>query len=156
MRYLDINDYDISNGPGLRVSFWVAGCPHHCKGCHNSWTWNPDQGEEFNKDVIDKVLYLLDCDGIHKDLSILGGEPLAPYNIDGVIELCKEVKNKRPDTNIWIWTGYHVEEFNGNEIFKYVDTIIDGPFKQELFIKHKYYGSSNQKIHNYTNGEEIK
>lgn len=154
MRYVLLDGFDIYNGPGTRVTLWVSGCPHHCDGCHNAWTWDPNQGEYYSDKLAEDVLYKLD-EYFPKDLSILGGEPLAPYNIDGVTDLLKKIKEKRPQTNVWLWTGYQVEEFEGHEIFNYLDTVVDGPFKKELFIKHKYYGSSNQRIHHYKDGKEI-
>ena len=154
MRYLLNDSFDIYNGPGSRVTLWVAGCPHHCKGCHNPHTWDPSQGEEYSEKLVEDILKELD-QYFPKDLSILGGEPLAPYNIDDVVDLMKKVKERRPNTNIWLWTGYQIEDFQGHELFNYVDVIVDGPYIEELHIKNKYYGSSNQKIHYFHNGKKL-
>lgn len=153
MRYLLLDDADYFNGPGTRVTLWVAGCPHHCKGCHNEHTWNPEQGEEYSDKLVEEILYKLD-EYFPKDLSILGGEPLAPYNIEGVTDLVKKIKQVRPTTNIWLWTGYQIDDFKDHEILKYLDTVVDGPFIEKLYVKNKYFGSSNQKIHYFLNGKE--
>lgn len=148
MRYALIEDYNIDNGEGVRAVLWTQGCPHRCTDCHNSHTWNENGGKEFKEE--DKE-YLFECIDkyFEKNLSVLGGEPLAPYNIDGLTSLLKEVKEKKPNINIWLWTGYLWEEVNQLEIIKYIDVLIDGKFIKELKVdKLKYRGSTNQRVIN--------
>ena len=105
MRYNTIRKMDISNGPGVRVSIFMQGCSFHCKGCFNEETWDFKGGEEFSDDTINRVLELASADYI-VGLSILGGEPMHPKNIDGTTKLAKAFKEKYPEKNIWAWTGF--------------------------------------------------
>lgn len=168
-KYLAIKDNDIDNGPGLRVSVWFSGCPHKCRGCHNPESWDETQGKEFGNDTIDYIINLLEQDGIVQGLSILGGEPLAPYNIDATIDLISEVRKRKPNTSIYLWTGYEIEQIH--EIYEAhgiptmehsllgynrtydnilelldVDVIIDGKYSELLKVNDKLRGSSNQRI----------
>ena len=103
MRYNLIRKMDISNGPGIRVSVFMQGCAFHCKNCFNSDTWDFDKGNEFTDEVINEVIEL--CSNNHiTGLSILGGEPMHPKNIEGTIKLSKAFKEKYPDKSLWIWT----------------------------------------------------
>ena len=105
MRYNLIRKMDISNGPGVRVSIFMQGCAFHCKNCFNPNTWDFDGGEEFTKEIIDKVLFL--CDNSYvKGLSILGGEPMHPKNIEGTTKLAKAFKAKFPKKSLWAWSGF--------------------------------------------------
>ena len=138
---------DISNGPGVRVSIFFQGCEFHCKNCFNPETWNFDKGEEFTDEVIEKVLDLCKEDHI-AGLSILGGEPMHPKNIEGTKKLAKIFKEKYPNKNIWVWSGFLFENID-KEVLKYIDVLVDGQFKTELFNpKLKYKGSSNQRVIN--------
>ena len=105
MRYNKIRKMDISNGPGVRVSIFMQGCTFNCKNCFNPETHDFKGGREFGDDTIDRVLELCDKDYI-VGLSILGGEPMHPINIDGTTKLAKAFKEKYPDKNIWVWTGF--------------------------------------------------
>ena len=122
---------DISNGPGVRVSIFMQGCIFHCEGCFNPETWNFKCGNEFTDDTINEVLAL--CEPSHiKGLSILGGEPMHPKNIEATTKLAKEFKKKYPDKTIWSWTGFNFEDIKDKEVFKYIDVLIDGQFKIAL------------------------
>ena len=146
MRYALIENYNIDNGIGARTVLWTQGCPHKCKGCHNAHTWNETGGKEFTDKERDLILYYLD-EYFPKDFSVLGGEPLAPYNIDGVTELLRYIKEVRPQTNIWLWTGYLFEEMKDKEVMKYLDVLIDGNFIEELKVDGlKFKGSTNQRV----------
>lgn len=145
---------DLANGTGLRVSVFVSGCPHHCEGCHNPELWDKNVGTEMTSDAIDKIIYELRKDGIKRDLSILGGEPLAPYNIKEVGYLITCIRKKVPDLNIWIWTGYTYEDLRNfdNPDIEYVlskiNVLVDGPFiKEQKVGDHPWRGSSNQRIY---------
>ena len=147
MRYNKIRKMDISNGPGVRVSIFFQGCHFHCPGCFNQDTWDFDGGKEFNDEVISHVLDLCSSDVI-SGLSILGGEPLNPKNIDGSTRLAKAFKEKYPNKTIWLWSGYLFDEYAiDKEIVNYLDVMIDGQFKIELSSPLlKYKGSSNQRV----------
>lgn len=147
MRYNKIRKMDISNGPGVRVSIFFQGCAFHCKGCFNPETWDFDGGKEFNDEVINHILDLCNNDVI-SGISILGGEPLNPKNIEGSTKLAKTFKEKYPNKTIWLWSGYLFDEYiYDKEIVNYLDVVVDGQFKIELSnpILH-YKGSSNQRV----------
>ena len=95
MNYGNIKSYDIADGTGVRVSLFVSGCRHHCKGCFNGETWDFNSGKEFKKENLDYILENINKNSVQRDLSILGGEPLCPENVDGVIEVCKRFKEER-------------------------------------------------------------
>ncbi len=147
MHYNKIRKMDISNGPGVRVSIFMQGCCFNCKNCFNPETHDFLGGYEFTDAVIDKVLSLCDKSYI-VGLSILGGEPMHPKNIDGTLKLAKAFKNRFPDKNIWLWTGYRLEaDLKNKEILKYLDVVVDGTYKEELSSPLlRYRGSSNQRV----------
>ena len=149
MRFSKIKDNDIANGLGITMSFWTQGCPHRCVGCFNKETWDYDAGKEFTEDDFNYIIENIDKNNIKRDLSILGGQPLWPQNVDEVIILCKEFKNHYPDKMIYLWTGYTIEDFNDiqNEILKYVDVLVDGKFELEnKNLSIMLRGSSNQRV----------
>ncbi len=146
MRYNQIRSMDISNGPGVRVSLFFQGCHFHCKNCFNSDTWDFNKGIEFNDKVIDNILELCSKEYV-AGLSILGGEPLHPVNINGTITLAKKFKSMYPNKTIWVWTGYKYEDIFNKEVLSYIDVLVDGQFIDELYDpKLKYKGSSNQRV----------
>ena len=145
-KYNKIRKMDISNGPGVRVSIFMQGCIFHCEGCFNPETWDFKCGNEFTDDTINEVLAL--CEPSHiKGLSILGGEPMHPKNIEATTKLAKEFKKKYPDKTIWSWTGFNFEDIKDKEVFKYIDVLIDGQFKIALRNPNlRWKGSSNQRV----------
>lgn len=146
MRYNKIRKMDISNGPGVRVSIFMQGCNFHCDGCFNPDTWDFACGKEFTDETIDRVIELCGNDYI-VGLSILGGEPMHPSNIEGTTKLAKKFKEKYPNKNIWSWTGFTFEMIKDKEVFNYIDVLVDGQFKKELFDPRLHYkGSSNQRV----------
>lgn len=146
MRYSIIEDYSIDNGPGVRVVLWTQGCPHMCKGCHNPHTWKEGGGERFTDKERDYVMEKLD-EYLEKDFSVLGGEPLAPYNREGVTALLGYIKKYRPQTNVWLWTGYLWEEIEHLEVMEHVDVLVDGPFKMQEWEDSLFWkGSRNQRV----------
>ena len=146
MRYNKIRKMDISNGEGVRVSVFFQGCSFHCKNCFNPETWDFESGKEFNDDVINHILDLCDNEYI-VGLSILGGEPLHPFNIKGSTKLAKEFKKKYSDKNIWLWSGFLFENLKDKEIMKYIDVLVDGQYVDELNDPTlKWCGSSNQRV----------
>ncbi len=147
MRYNIVRKMDISNGPGVRVSVFMQGCEFHCKNCFNPETWNFNGGKEFNKSTIDKVLKLCGEDYI-KGLSILGGEPMHPKNIEATTELAKAFKEKYPNKNIWVWSGFLFDkDLKDKEVLNYIDVLVDGRYSDELHDPTlKWRGSSNQRV----------
>ena len=147
MRYNKIRKMDISNGPGVRVSIFMQGCTFNCKNCFNPETHDFNGGREFGDDTIERILEL--CSLEHIDgLSILGGEPMHPKNIEGTTKLAKIFKEKYPNKTIWVWSGFLFDrDLKDKEILNYIDVLVDGQFKEELYNpKLKYCGSSNQRV----------
>ncbi len=150
MRYNKIRKMDISNGEGVRVSLFVQGCSFHCKNCFNQETWDFNKGKEFTTIEANKIVQLANKDYIN-GLSVLGGEPLHPKNIEGVSMLCEYFKYKYPYKTIWLWTGFRYEDIlkreNNYNIFNYIDVLIDGQFEEDKKdLTLKWRGSSNQRI----------
>lgn len=153
MRYSGIIFNDISAAPGICLTFFTQGCPHHCKNCHNPETWDYDSGLEFNNDVLKQVLSGLRKNGINRTLCIMGGEPLCERNIFLTTLLVREVKEKYPDQKIYLWSGYIYEDLlnrkdnKTNYILDNIDYLVDGPYVEELRdITLPMRGSSNQRI----------
>lgn len=147
MHYNKIRKMDISNGPGVRVSIFLQGCSFHCKNCFNPETWDFDKGKEFDDDVINHILDL--CSEEHiKGLSILGGEPLHPKNIEGTTRLAKLFKEKYPNKTIWVWSGFLYEDYvSKQDIVNYIDVLVDGQYEDDLHdFTLKFRGSSNQRL----------
>lgn len=147
MRYNKIRKMDISNGEGIRVSIFMQGCAFNCKNCFNPETHDFKGGKKFTDETIEKVLEL--CENEHvAGLSILGGEPMHPDNIEGTTLLAKKFKERFPNKNIWAWTGFKFEEYlKDKEVLKYIDVLIDGQYVDELRDpKLKWKGSSNQRV----------
>ena len=147
MRYNKIRKMDISNGPGVRVSIFFQGCSFHCKGCFNSETWDFLGGQEFGEEQIDEILKIAEDDYI-EGLSILGGEPMHPKNIEATTLLAKRFKEKYPNKTIWVWSGFLFDEYIKDlEVSKYLDVVVDGQFQEELRNPNlKWKGSSNQRV----------
>ena len=155
MNYADIKQYDVANGPGVRISLFVSGCTHHCKGCFNSEAWDFNYGKPFTEETIDTIIEYLKPDYI-KGLTILGGEPFEPQNQKGILPLIRRFKATYPNKTLWIFTGYDFEKDittrmvetypETKEILSYVDVIVDGKFIEELkTIALRFKGSSNQR-----------
>lgn len=147
MRYHKIRKMDISNGPGVRVSIFMQGCEFHCENCFNKETWDFDGGNEFTEKTIEEVLELCSKDFI-TGLSILGGEPLHPNNIEGTTKLAKVFKEKYPNKTLWVWSGFLFDkDLKGKEILNYIDVLVDGQFVNSLHNPTlKWKGSSNQRV----------
>ena len=146
MNYNKIRKMDISNGPGLRVSIFMQGCEFHCKNCFNPETWDFKKGKEFTDKTIERVLKLADKEYI-QGLSILGGEPMHPKNIDNTLKLVKVFKEKYPEKDIWVWSGFLFDNLKDKEVLKYINVLVDGQYKDELHdFRLKYRGSSNQRV----------
>ena len=156
MYYADIKKADVANGIGVRISLFVSGCTHHCKGCFNEEAWDFHYGNEFTEREIDKILDLMNHSYI-AGLTLLGGEPLEHVNQQGILPLLRKVKEKFPDKNIWCYSGYTFEkDILGRmykeweetpELLSYIDVLVDGKFEEDKKdIKLRFRGSSNQRI----------
>ena len=147
MRYNKIRKMDISNGPGVRVSIFMQGCTFNCKECFNPETHDFEGGKEFNEETIDRVIELCNNENI-SGLSVLGGEPLHPKNVEGTTKLVKAFKEKLPDKSVWIWSGFSFDgELKDKEVLKYTDVLVDGRYIDELRNPTlKWRGSENQRV----------
>ena len=147
MRYNKIRKMDISNGPGVRVSIFMQGCVFNCKNCFNPETHDFNGGKEFTGETIDRILELCDQEYI-AGLSILGGEPMHPKNIEGTTKLAKAFKEKFPNKTIWSWSGFLFDcDLKDKEVMKYIDVLVDGQYKDELHdFRLEWRGSSNQRV----------
>ena len=160
MNYAAIRTCDIANGEGVRVTLFVSGCTHHCKGCFNPDQWDFDYGELFTREVEDRILKDLEPSYI-AGLSILGGEPMEPANQRALVPFLRRFREKFGDTKtLWVYTGcvLDTETFNlqpstfnlegtTQEFLRMIDVLVDGPFVEELKdISLQFRGSSNQRI----------
>ena len=156
MRYADIKKADVANGTGVRVSIFVTGCTHHCKGCFNQEAWDFNYGKEYDEEAEEKILKELEPSYV-SGLTLLGGEPLELVNQKGLLPLVKKVKERYPEKTIWCYTGYKFEEdVLGNmyknyketpELLKYIDVLVDGEFEEEnKKVGLRFRGSTNQRI----------
>ena len=156
MYYADIKNYDIANGPGVRVSLFVSGCTHHCEGCFNEVTWDFNYGNPFDESVEERILAYLEPDYI-AGLTLLGGEPLEQANRQALLPFLRTVKKKYPKKDIWCYTGYRFEEDilekfcrqwdEMREFLSYVDVLVDGKFVlEQKDISLQFRGSANQRI----------
>ena len=153
MKYAGINYNDMCAAPGVSVTLFTQGCPHHCKGCHNSETWDFDGGKEFTPEVLRKIITGLTDNGIIRTFCIMGGEPLCEQNTLLTLMTIQYVKQRLPEVKIYLWTGYYYEELLKSPdpkvslILKEIDVLIDGPYIESLRdVTLKMRGSSNQNI----------
>ena len=151
MRYAGLKKNDIVDGEGVCVSFWTQGCPHRCPGCHNPETWDFNGGIEIDEDELTtKIVNAIEANGVNRNFSILGGEPLCPHNIRYVINLVNIVRTLFPEIKIFIWTGYRLEDLQEKyqeSLFNKIDVLIDGPFiLDQRDISLKLRGSKNQRV----------
>lgn len=150
MNYHNITHDDMNNGDGLRVVLWVAGCEHHCTGCQNPITWNPDGGIYFDFNARNELLHALEQPHI-SGITLSGGDPLHPANRKGVSLLMATVKSCYPGKTIWVYTGYTWEEVMENaemaDMMQYVDVLVDGKFVAKLLdVNYPWAGSTNQRV----------
>ena len=148
MKIIRIDKDNMLNGDGLRAVVWTSGCSHRCPGCHNPETWDYDYGHVMTTEEKEFLLNYLSNDYV-AGVTFSGGDPLFNQNRDGVLELCKEFKEKYPNKSIWVYTGFTLEylEREFPEILKYVDVLVDGPFVQSLAdVKYHWAGSTNQRV----------
>ncbi len=158
MNYATIKNNDIANGPGVRVSLFVSGCTHHCKGCFNEVAWDFNYGEPFTQEVADSILDMMGQNHI-KGITLLGGEPFEPQNQPVLLDLLRQIRTKYPEKSIWCFSGYLFDRdiLSGKlgnpaitrEMISYIDVLVDGPFLQERKdMTLRFRGSSNQRLIN--------
>ena len=156
MNYATIKNCDIANGPGVRVSLFVSGCTHRCKGCFNEIAWDFDYGQPFTQQTIDQILEMLKPAYI-KGITLLGGEPFEPQNQPALVDLLRQVKTAYPEKTVWAYSGYLFDRdiLPGKlgdpavtrELLGYLDVLVDGPFiLQQKNLSLRFRGSSNQRI----------
>lgn len=151
MNYLKITYPDINNGLGFRVTLWVAGCSHHCVGCHNSWTWDYNLGEKL--ETCKDELFTALAQPYIKGLTLSGGDPLAQSdeNLKELYGLLLEVREKFPEKDVWLYSGDKIEDVKVNPYKKMVleqcDYFVDGTFYgREKDLSLAFRGSRNQRI----------
>ena len=160
MNYLGIDKTSISNGPGVRVVLWVAGCTLYCKGCQNPESWDFNAGKLFDKDAKQELFASLDKSYIH-GITLSGGHPLEYEHLPVVYDLIKEIKTCFPEKDIWLYTGYKlsINDFDNtvdicwnnallrNYILTMCDVVVDGPYiAEQRDITLKFRGSKNQRL----------
>ncbi len=156
MNYATIKNCDIANGPGVRVSLFVSGCTHHCKGCFNEVAWDFDYGQPFTQETVDSILAMLKPDYV-KGITLLGGEPFEPQNQPALVDMLRQIKANYPQKSVWAFSGYLFDQdiLSGRlgdpevtkEFISYVDVLVDGRFVEEKKdLTLRFRGSSNQRI----------
>ena len=151
MNYAALKTHDIANGPGVRVSLFVSGCTHRCKGCFNEEAWDFDFGEPFDDAVMERILQLL-APGYIKGITYLGGEPMDPRNQAALLDLSRRIKAAYPQKSIWCFTGYvwdKLPRLEGvtEELLSHLDVLVDGPFiEKQKNLSLRFRGSENQRL----------
>lgn len=156
MNYATIKTHDVANGEGIRISLFVSGCTHHCKGCFNKEAWDFEYGTLYTKETEQYIIDALSPSYI-SGLSLLGGEPFEPQNQTTVLSLIKRVRQEYPEKDIWCYTGYDFEDdiLSGRlkdqsitaQMIKNIDILVDGKFIEEKkSLNLRFRGSSNQRI----------
>ncbi|KJG09737.1 ribonucleoside-triphosphate reductase [Photobacterium kishitanii] len=151
MNYHNYYPVDIVNGPGTRVTLFVSGCVHQCKGCYNQSTWRLDAGHPFTQEMEDQVINDLNDTRIkRRGLSLSGGDPLHPKNVAAVLKLVQRVRRECSGKDIWLWTGYLFSELTveQQQIANLIDVMVDGKYDQtQRNPSLVWKGSENQVIH---------
>jgi len=148
MNYAQMRSMDVANGEGIGTALFVSGCPFHCDGCFNPETWDYGYGKEFTREALNNLLEATDKPYISR-VSILGGEPLAPANLETVSLIIESLKKHFPEKRIWVYSGYTYESLNENQLrtISKADILVDGQFmKEKKDLNLKFRGSSNQRI----------
>ena len=156
MNYADIKQYDVANGPGVRISLFVSGCTHRCPNCFNEVAWDFDYGQPFTQETVDSILQMLKPAYV-KGITLLGGEPFEPQNQPALVDMLRQSKANYPQKSVWAFSGYLFDRDiqPGNlgdpaitrEFLSYVDVLVDGKFEEDKKdLTLRFRGSSNQRI----------
>lgn len=149
MKYDRIYNLDVVNGKGFRVVLFVTGCNHKCDGCYNKDTWNPCNGEEYTEETENHILELLK-NPLVDGLTLTGGDPFYRSNYLVLLKLLKRVSVAFPDKNVWVWTGYTLEQLQADtgrsELLPFIDVLIDGRYEKDLPTRKPFRGSDNQRL----------
>ena len=148
MRYIAT---DVVNGEGTRCVLFLSGCTHGCQGCYNEAAWNPKSGHPYTQYLEDQIISdLKDARIKRKGITLSGGDPLHPRNFASVLRLCKRIRNECPTKDIWLYTGYTLEQVKQGRfcaILDYIGVLVDGKFEKDLYDPSlRFRGSSNQNI----------
>ena len=145
MNVVNIIECSMVDGPGIRTTVFCSGCPHHCVGCQNKSVWSPAKGEPLTNDTIESILSSIEPNHI-TGVTLCGGEPLAPYNIDGMYSIICAIRERFGNTKtIWVYSGYLFEEVP-DYIKDSVDYIMDGKYEKDNPTKKPFRGSDNQRM----------
>lgn len=155
MNYADIKQFDVANGPGVRISLFVSGCTHRCPNCFNEVAWDFNYGQPFTEETIDQIIKYLEPSYIW-GLTLLGGEPMEHSNQQGLLPLLRKVKAYYPDKSIWCFSGYlfdrdivgkMMKEWpETEELLSYIDVMVDGEFVEaQKDLSKRFKGSANQR-----------
>jgi len=155
MNYADIKQYDIANGPGVRVSLFVSGCTHRCKNCFNKEAWDFSYGAPFTEETQELLLSYLAKPYV-KGLTLLGGEPFERENQKALVPFLQKVREKLPEKDIWAFSGYDFEkDITGymlreweatEELLSMIDVLVDGEFiEEQKNLNLRFKGSANQR-----------
>lgn len=158
MNYCKYIPIDVLNGQGTRCTLFVSGCEHCCKGCYNQSTWRLDAGFPFTEEMSDQIISDLNDTRVkRRGLSLSGGDPLHPANLDAVKKLCMRVRQEcSPEKDIWLWTGYEMDSLTEaqKEVVQLIDVLIDGKFVEELKdVTLPFRGSRNQNIYYFNRSQ---
>lgn len=148
MNYMQIYQKTVSDGPGIRVSLYVSGCDLHCKGCHNPESWNFSAGKPFTSDALDDLFKACDHDYV-RGLSILGGEPMSAKNRQMVLCIASAFKEAFPEKDLWLWTGYELDEIRDDLKNSAFDVAVVGRFileQRDITSNNLWRGSKNQRV----------
>lgn len=142
LQVVDIVEGTSVDGPGLRTSIYLAGCEHHCPGCHNPGTWSFDAGRQMD---IDEIVGIIDYNNF--DVTFSGGDPM--YNAKSLLPLARRIKES--GRNIWCYTGFSFEQVIQNEdmraLLDYIDVLVDGPYiESRRNTELLFRGSDNQRL----------
>lgn len=155
MNYADIKQYDIANGPGVRISLFVSGCTHRCPNCFNEVAWDFDYGQPFTDETMETILEYLEPSYIW-GLTLLGGEPMEHSNQKGLLPFARKVKQRYPNKTIWCFSGYLFDKDivgrmmnewpETEELLSYIDVLVDGEYVEaEKDLSKRFKGSANQR-----------
>lgn len=155
MNYADIKQYDIANGPGVRVSLFVSGCTHHCRNCFNREAWDFSYGTPFTAETAEQIISYLDKPYV-RGLTLLGGEPFERDNQTALLPFLREVKKRLPEKDVWAFSGYDFEKDIAGymyreweptkELLSMIDVLVDGEYiEEQKSLNLRFKGSANQR-----------